>query len=66
MQLMLMLKKYNSGLLESSNGIEIIFSVGLVPKLLECFSYTATYCRFNLPKFYCKKFLTLLKEEPIT
>ena len=56
MQLMLMLKKVNSGLLESSNRIEIILSVGLVPKLLECFNYTATYCHLICLNFIARSF----------
>ena len=53
-------KKHNSYLIQSSNGIEILYNRYLVPDLLKCCNYLITYW-FHLPKILLQVFVFIFK-----
>ena len=57
---MLTKKKHNSYLIQSSNGIEILYNRYLVPDLLKCCNYLFTYW-FHLPKILLQVFVFIFK-----
>ena len=57
---MLIKKKDNSYLIQSSNGIEILYNRYLVPDLLKCCSYLFTYW-LHLPKILLQVFVFIYK-----
>ena len=57
---MLIKKKDNSYLIQSSNGIEILYNRYLVPDLLKCCNYLFTYW-FHLPKILLQVFVFIFK-----